>query len=96
MIVDYEQYRNAQKHLQTSQHCVSACFAVQWFSVQEHLQGFCQGAGFKNFFSLVQPFISNIEEMQHYAMTEVTGCLKPVMFESDSKSATRVISGELF
>jgi hypothetical protein len=28
---------------------------------------------FKSFFSLVQSYISNIEEMQHYELTEVVG-----------------------
>jgi len=41
--------------------------------VEEHLQGFRHEAGFKNFFSRVQPFVFIIEEMQHYAVTDIAG-----------------------
>ena len=40
-------------------------------SAQEHLNGFRKEAGFPDFFRLVQPFFNNIEEMQHYELTEV-------------------------
>ena len=44
---------------------------IEWKSVEEHLQGFRKEENFKNFFRLVQPFIANIEEMQHYERTPV-------------------------
>ena len=78
-------YQNAQQYLHNSPHCVgyelSHCtedperyvLRIEWVSVEEHLQGFRHDPSFKSFFSLVQPFISNIEEMQHYELTEVAG-----------------------
>ena len=32
---------------------------------------FSQEAGFQDFFRLVQPFFHDIEEMQHYELTDV-------------------------
>jgi heme-degrading monooxygenase HmoA len=80
-----EAYRRAQQYLAGSPHCVSYelshcteeqeryVLRIEWISAQEHLQGFRHEAGFKNFFSLVQPFLPNIEEMQHYELTGVGG-----------------------
>jgi quinol monooxygenase YgiN len=80
-----EAYRGARQYLQASPHCVSYelshcteeperyVLRIEWVSAEEHLQGFRHEPGFKNFFSLVQPFIANIEEMQHYELTEVVG-----------------------
>jgi quinol monooxygenase YgiN len=78
-------YRAAQQHLQASPHCVSYelshcteeperyVLRIEWVSVDEHLQGFRHEPAFKQFFALVQPFTPNIEEMQHYELTEVVG-----------------------
>ena len=80
-----EAYGKAQKYLQDSPHCVkyelSHCeeeperfvLRIEWVSVDEHLQGFRHEADFKDFFALVQPFFSNIEEMQHYQVTDIVG-----------------------
>jgi hemoglobin len=80
-----EAYRSAQQYLQASPHCInyelSHCtedpelfvLRIEWVSVEEHLQGFRKEPNFKDFFALVQPFVHNIEEMQHYALTEVVG-----------------------
>ena len=46
---------------------------IEWVSVECHLQGFRREPNFKRFFELVQPFVSSIEEMQHYELTEVVG-----------------------
>jgi len=80
-----EAYDAAQKYLQASPHCLAYELArcvedpqryvlrIEWVSMEEHLQGFRKEAGFRSFFSLVQPFISSIEEMQHYQLTAVKG-----------------------
>jgi quinol monooxygenase YgiN len=80
-----EAYRAAQKYVQASPHCVgyelSHCteeperyvLRIEWASVEEHLQGFRKEPNFKSFLGLVQPFVPNIEEMQHYKLTEVVG-----------------------
>lgn len=78
-------YRSAQQYLQASPHCLSYelshcteeseryVLRIEWVSVEEHLQGFRKEPSFKSFFELVQPFFSNIEEMQHYELTEIVG-----------------------
>ena len=40
-------------------------------STDVHLKGFRGEVGFKPFFQLVQPFFYDLEEMQHYQLTEV-------------------------
>jgi quinol monooxygenase YgiN len=44
---------------------------IEWKSTDEHLQGFRRSPGFKEFYRLVQPFFQDIEEMQHYQLTDV-------------------------
>ena len=73
-----EAYRQAAKYLLNSPDCVafelSQCLEekdrfvlrIEWKSVEEHLQGFRKEPGFQEFFQLVKPFFTNIEEMQHY------------------------------
>jgi len=80
-----EAYDAAQKYLQASPHCLtyelSHCaeeparyvLRIEWVSMGEHLQGFRKEPGFRSFFSLVQPFVASIEEMQHYQVTGVKG-----------------------
>ena len=80
-----EAYQNAQEFLRASPNCVnyelSHCteeperyvLRIVWVSAERHLKGFRQEANFKRFFALVQPFIPNIEEMQHYESTDVVG-----------------------
>ena len=78
-------YRSAQRYLRASPHCLSYelshcteeperyVLRIEWVSEEEHLQGFRKQPDFKSFFALVQPFIPNLEEMQHYELTEVLG-----------------------
>ena len=80
-----EAYEGAKQYLHESPHCVSYelshcteeperyVLRVEWVSLNEHLKGFRQEPNFKKFFALVQPFISNMEEMQHYQTTAVAG-----------------------
>ena len=76
-------YQDAAQYLQNSPHCLgyelTHCteetdryiLRIQWKSIDEHLHGFRTEPGFKEFFRLVQPFIHDIEEMQHYERTAV-------------------------
>lgn len=44
---------------------------ISWASEAAHLQGFRHGPHFPPFFAAVRPFFDEIEEMKHYALTEV-------------------------
>ena len=73
----------AAAYLKSSPHCLAYelthcleekdryVLRIEWKSEEEHLQGFRKEPGFKDFFVLVQPYVSNIEEMQHYELTDV-------------------------
>ena len=78
-------YGDAQEFLAASPNCISYelthcteeperfVLRIEWISQERHLQGFRQEPNFKRLFALVQPFISDIEEMQHYELTDVSG-----------------------
>jgi heme-degrading monooxygenase HmoA len=78
-----EAYRQAAAYLKSSPHCLAYelthcleekdryVLRIEWKSEEEHLQGFRKEPGFMDFFHLVQPYVSNIEEMQHYELTDV-------------------------
>jgi len=44
---------------------------IEWVSIEGHLQGFRQSPEFAAFLGAVRPFIENIREMRHYALTSV-------------------------
>jgi hypothetical protein len=46
---------------------------IEWVATEEHLEGFRREPNFKSFFSLVQAYIANAEERQHYQLTEGVG-----------------------
>jgi hemoglobin len=46
---------------------------IRWTSSEDHLQGFRRGPGFQRFFGAIRPYLSDIEEMRHYAATSVHG-----------------------
>jgi quinol monooxygenase YgiN len=76
-------YQEAAIYLKSSSHCLAYelthcveekdrfTLRIEWKSTEEHLQGFRKEANFKDFFRLVQPYVTNIEEMQHYELTNV-------------------------
>lgn len=78
-------YGSAQQYLRSSPHCLgyelSHCteepgryvLRIEWVSVEEHLREFRHEPAFGSFFSLIKPFVSCIEEMQHYQVTEIRG-----------------------
>lgn len=76
-------YGQAQSALQSSAHCagweLSQCvedttsyiLRIEWDSLEGHLEGFRNSPEFRSFFAAIQPFVSNIAEMRHYAPTAV-------------------------
>jgi heme-degrading monooxygenase HmoA len=78
-------YTQAQTALITSPHwrghelaqCVedpgSYILRIEWDSVEGHLQGFRTSPAFRTFFAAIQPFVTNITEMRHYAVTAIAG-----------------------
>jgi quinol monooxygenase YgiN len=76
-------YRIASASLDASSHCLgyelSHCIEepdryvlrIEWDSVEGHLAGFRRAPEFASFFAAIKPYIDQIEEMQHYALTSV-------------------------
>ncbi|MGW7438274.1 putative quinol monooxygenase [Streptomyces sp. NPDC054849] len=46
---------------------------IRWTSIEAHLGGFRKGEHFPAFFSAIRPYVTAIEEMQHYLVTGVVG-----------------------
>jgi quinol monooxygenase YgiN len=71
-------YAEAGRSLAASSHCQayevardvedaqSYVVRIEWDSVEGHEQGFRQSPEFHDFFTSVQPFFHDIEEMRHY------------------------------
>lgn len=71
-------YRKTEPILQNSSHCLGYrllqgveepenwILLLTWDSVQGHEQGFRREPGFGQFFGLVKPFLSQVQEMKHY------------------------------
>lgn len=78
-------YARARAQLEASPECLayelSRCvedvssylLRIEWESVDAHLEGFRKGPQFRAFFATVAPFVSDITEMRHYALTAVVG-----------------------
>src|ERR1700738_1587704 len=76
-------YRAASASLDASPHCLayelSRCveeqdryiLRIEWDSIEGHLTGFRRAPEFAPFLAAIKPYISQIEEMQHYALTSV-------------------------
>ena len=76
-------YVEAAKSLDAAPECLayelSACeedttaatLRIEWASTEAHLQGFRKSPIFRNFFAAIGPFVKEITEMQHYALTQV-------------------------
>jgi quinol monooxygenase YgiN len=76
-------YESARAALDTSPHCLgyelSRCteeptsfiLRIEWDSADGHLKGFRKSPEFATFLGAVRPFIENIREMRHYAVTSV-------------------------
>jgi quinol monooxygenase YgiN len=76
-------YEAARVALDTSPHCLSyelsRCteeptsfiLRIEWDSAEGHLQGFRKSPEFAAFLGAVRPFIENIKEMRHYAVTPI-------------------------
>ncbi len=44
---------------------------IEWDSVEGHMQGFRRSAEFQAFFAAIRPYVGDIAEMRHYALTGV-------------------------
>lgn len=44
---------------------------IEWDSAEGHLQGFRKAPEFGPFFAAIKPFLENIREMRHYAVTPI-------------------------
>lgn len=78
-------YAKAQASLEASPNChrweLSRCheepdryvLRIEWDSLEGHLGGFRKSAVFGPFLAAIRPFIGQIEEMQHYTPTAITG-----------------------
>lgn len=78
-----EAYRNAVQSLERSEYCLgyelSQCeeepslfiLRIKWTSTADHIGKFRTSDEFKSFLPHIHPFIDDIEEMQHYALTNV-------------------------
>ena len=78
-----EAYKKGSKQLDSSEHCLgyelteceeekgSFILRIQWTSTHDHLNGFRKSALFPEFYNNVKAFFSNIQEMRHYALTEI-------------------------
>jgi quinol monooxygenase YgiN len=76
-------YAQARESLDASPECLgyelSRCtedassyvLRIEWESVEAHLAGFRKGPRFPVFLSAIKPFVSDIVEMRHYALTAV-------------------------
>lgn len=76
-------YKKAGESLTASSHCLSYelshckedpahyVLRIEWDSEEGHLKGFRSSSEFKSFFSSVQPYARDIEEMRHYQV--ITG-----------------------
>jgi quinol monooxygenase YgiN len=73
-------YEKAGEALRSSNHCqryeLSHCpedpnyytLRIEWDSAEGHLNGFRNSPEFRTFFTLVQPYVKDIEEMRHYTV----------------------------
>ncbi len=76
-------YRQAATSLDASTHCLGYELArcveepdryilrIDWDSIDGHLGGFRKAPEFGPFFTAIKPYVGQIEEMQHYALTAV-------------------------
>jgi hemoglobin len=44
---------------------------IEWDSIEGHMQGFRRGPEFPGFFAAIRPYVGDIAEMRHYAVTAV-------------------------
>ena len=75
-------YAAAGAHLQAAPECLgyelSHCeedpaaliVRICWTSTSDHLEGFRKGPNFPPFLDCIRPFIPEIAEMRHYALTD--------------------------
>jgi len=79
-----EGYEEACKHLRAAPEChgyeLTQCsedassfvLRILWESRDAHMHGFRKGSNFAPFFAAIGPFVTEIAEMRHYALTPLT------------------------
>jgi len=77
-------YSKARRALDASPHCLAyelssatedpkcSVLRIEWDSAEGHLQGFRGSPAFAEFLAAVRPLLSQIQEMRHYTVTEIT------------------------
>ena len=77
-------YTTAAESLRASPHCLgyelarctedagSFILRIHWDSADGHLKGFRVSPEFRPFFAAIQPYLKNIQEMRHYALTDLS------------------------
>jgi quinol monooxygenase YgiN len=56
---------------------LAAVLRIEWTSTEAHLGGFRKSAVFRSFFAAIGPFVKEIAEMRHYALTPVVSRKQP-------------------
>jgi quinol monooxygenase YgiN len=76
-------YKIAGEPLRSSPHCLryelshcvekpeSYILRIEWVSLDGHMKGFRTSPEFQTFFAAVRPFFNQIEEMNHYEVTDI-------------------------
>lgn len=78
-------YSEAARHLAAAPECVdyeltqcvdqtaSFVLRIRWTSADAHMKAFRSGPNFPPFLAAIRPFVPEIAEMRHYALTKVAG-----------------------
>jgi truncated hemoglobin YjbI/quinol monooxygenase YgiN len=88
-------YREAAHALEVAPQCVDYELArcveepsayvlrIRWTSTADHIDGFRRGPHFAAFLAAIKPYVSAIEEMRHYEVTDVVGkgASTPTLYE---------------
>ncbi len=84
-----EAYRTAPRSPDASPECLSYELArcveeparfvlrIEWRSIAGHLEGFRKSEEFRPFLAAIRPYIAEIEEMQHYELSDVASSPEP-------------------
>jgi len=100
-------YGDAQAALAASPHCLgwelarcteeptSYVLRIEWDSEEGHLRGFRASPEFRAFFAAIRPYVGDIAEMRHYAVTAVRSAAPgTTVAPSSAAGAASSIPGE--
>ncbi len=57
----------------------AAVLRIEWTSTDAHMRGFRKSTVFQDFFAAIRPFVPEIAEMRHYALTSVAKRKEPMV-----------------